>query len=78
LQFSLCSGMNHIIPELSDCSAEILANHADSMAGINPISAKLCCKHSPVIFMSDTVVLKNERRTSNVEYRIMISLRSAI
>ncbi len=70
--------MNHLIPKLSDSPAEILANQADSRAGINPTSARLFCKHSQVIFMPDTVVLKDEHRTSNVEHRIMMSLRSAI
>ena len=35
--------------------------------GLDPISAKLFCKHSQLIFMSYKVVLKDERRTSNIE-----------
>ena len=38
------------------------------MKGVPPISAKLFCKHSRVIFISYRVVLKNERQTSNFEH----------
>ncbi len=36
-------------------------------AGSRGISAKLFCKRSQVTFMSYKVVLKDERRTSNIE-----------
>ncbi len=39
----------------------------DFRAGVNPISAKLFCKCSRVAFMPYGVVLKDERRTSNIE-----------
>jgi len=35
--------------------------------GLSGISAKLFCKHSQVAFMPYGVVLKDERRTSNIE-----------
>jgi hypothetical protein len=35
--------------------------------GLSGISAKLFCKHSQIAFMPYGVVLKDERRTSNIE-----------
>ena len=38
--------------------------------GREDISANLFCKHSQVTFMPYGVVLKDERRTSNVQHRM--------
>ena len=37
---------------------------------VDPISAKLFCKHSQITFISYKVVLKDERRTSNAQRRM--------
>ncbi len=43
------------------------ADRRPGRAHSTPISAKLFCKHSQVTFMPYGVVLKDERRTSNIE-----------
>ena len=46
--------------------------------GAGALSAKLLCKHSQVTFMRNILKINVQHRTSNVEHRIMMSLRSAI